>query len=88
MKEPAIITLILLSLFTQSSKAQIDTLAVMQNIVNNKSQYIGQPFSLLYNQLPIQIKYYFFPSTSPARDVALLIKRQPYNKNSTFISCP
>ncbi|MCB0740829.1 MAG: hypothetical protein R2796_10540 [Chitinophagaceae bacterium] len=35
-----------------------DTLAYLHNLVANKSQYIGQPFSLLKSSLQIQIKYF------------------------------
>ncbi len=35
-----------------------DTLAYLQTIVANKSQYIGQPFSVLQNSLQIQIKFF------------------------------
>lgn len=35
-----------------------DTLAYLQTIVANKAQYIGQPFSVLLNNLQIQIKYF------------------------------
>ncbi len=35
-----------------------DTLAYLQTIVANKSQYIGQPFSSLLNSLQIQIKHF------------------------------
>jgi len=45
---------------TSKLRAQpnIDTLAVLQTIVTNKSNYIGQPFSLLLGQLPLGIKYF------------------------------
>ncbi|MCB0710294.1 MAG: hypothetical protein KDC15_12990 [Chitinophagaceae bacterium] len=59
MKKLIFILVVSILLYAKSSSAQIDTSAVIQNIVNNKSQFIGQPFSILYNQLPIQIKYYF-----------------------------
>jgi len=47
--------------FTKNTKAQSgvpDTLAYLQTIVANKAQYIGQPFSVLYNNLQIQIKLF------------------------------
>ncbi|HQW83398.1 MAG TPA: hypothetical protein PK987_03000 [Ferruginibacter sp.] len=58
MKKILIIAVTIL-MVSKNVKAQTDTLTVIQNIVNNKAQYIGQPFSVLLNQLPIQIKYYF-----------------------------
>lgn len=49
------------TLFT-SAQAQTagvpDTLAYLQSIVANKSQFIGQPFSKLSDSLKIQIKYF------------------------------
>jgi len=45
---------------TKTIKAQVpDTLAYLQSIVATKAQYIGQPFSVLMNNLQIQIKFYF-----------------------------
>ncbi len=35
-----------------------DTLAYLQTIVANKANYIGQPFSALFNNLQIQTKYF------------------------------
>jgi len=35
-----------------------NTLAYLQTIVDNKSNYIGQPFSVLLDSLQIQIKYF------------------------------
>ncbi len=45
---------------TKETKAQgvLDTLAYLNTIVTNKSNYIGQSFSVLYNNLQIQIKYF------------------------------
>ncbi len=50
----------LVTISTRDTKAQAvpDTLAYLQNIVANKSQYIGQPFSVLYNNLQIQVKFF------------------------------
>ncbi len=61
-------TIIVLSFFlfthVATTKAQVpDTLAYLQNIVNNKSTYVGMPFSTLMNNLQIQIKFFSpFPS--------------------------
>lgn len=49
--------------FSKNTKAQSgvpDTLAYLQTIVANKAQYIGQPFSKLFDSLNlnIQIKYF------------------------------
>ncbi len=46
---------------TENAKAQTgvpDTLAYLQSVVDNKAQYIGQPFSTLLNNLQVQIKYF------------------------------
>lgn len=64
MKRILILTLAL-TLITQTGlKAQTgvpDTLAYLQTIVQNKAQYIGQPFAKLLDSLKIQVKY-FYPS--------------------------
>lgn len=54
-------TLLILLLVTcaYKSNAQVpDTLAYLKSIVANKGFYIGEPFSVLQNNLQIQIKYY------------------------------
>jgi len=52
--------IILLSVLFFSSSirafAQNDTVAILQTMVTNKSSYIGQPFSYLISQLPIQVQ--------------------------------
>lgn len=60
MKRIIFIFLITISVFAGDTKAQAvpDTLAYLQTIVNNKGNYVGQPFSVLLNQMPIQIKYF------------------------------
>ncbi|MCB0714489.1 MAG: hypothetical protein R2796_06600 [Chitinophagaceae bacterium] len=59
MKKITLIFVIVSTLFIQETKAQVtDTLAYLQNIVANKAQYVGQPFSVLYNNLQIQIKFF------------------------------
>ncbi|MBC7935737.1 MAG: hypothetical protein H7Y86_10345 [Rhizobacter sp.] len=60
MKKLFFLGLITILSITSKVKAQpnIDTLAVLQTIVANKSSYIGQPFSVLLSQLPISIKYF------------------------------
>ena len=64
MKKIALLFTIVSISFIQKTKAQVpDTLAYLQNIVANKSQYVGQPFSVLYNNLQIQVKH-FWPNTS------------------------
>ncbi len=58
--------IIALCTFSFSVRAQNgvpDTLAYLQQIVANKAQYIGQPFSVLQNVLAISIKN-FTPSAS------------------------
>lgn len=62
MKKILFFIIMALVFFTQKTKAQTgvpDTLVYLQNIVANKAQYIGQPFSLLNNSLQIEIKYFF-----------------------------
>ncbi|MBC7935738.1 MAG: hypothetical protein H7Y86_10350 [Rhizobacter sp.] len=58
MKKIVFLSFIILLAFTSKVKAQscVDTLAVLQTIVANKSSYIGQPFSVLESQLPIAVK--------------------------------
>ena len=57
MKKIIIIAVCLFLIKTNASKAQVtDTLAYLQQIVANKSSYIGKPFSALENDLKIQIK--------------------------------
>ncbi|MEQ1554985.1 MAG: hypothetical protein ABL929_12440 [Ferruginibacter sp.] len=46
------------NLNAQTPPPVTDTLAYLQNIVNNKALYIGQPFSVLLNTLSIQIKFF------------------------------
>jgi hypothetical protein len=62
MKKIFFIIILLFSAFFKNADAQTtgvpDTLAYLQTIVANKSQYIGQPFSSLLNNLQIQIKFF------------------------------
>lgn len=62
MKNILIIMIIFLSAFINKADAQNnglpDTLVYLQNIVTNKSNYIGRPFSVLLNDLQIQIKFF------------------------------
>lgn len=58
------IIIIVLFIFVTSTspKAQMgvtDTLVYLKSIVQNKAQYIGQPFSKLKDSLQIEIKFYF-----------------------------
>ncbi|MCB0710293.1 MAG: hypothetical protein KDC15_12985 [Chitinophagaceae bacterium] len=58
--------IIMIAALSNNTRAQTsvpDTLAFLQSIVVNKSQYIGQPFSVLYNSLQIQVKH-FWPNAS------------------------
>ena len=62
MKSIIILALALTFTTRSSLKAQTgvpDTLAYLQTIVQNKAQYIGQPFSRLVDSLQIQIKLFF-----------------------------
>ena len=63
MKNIIIVIFFMLSAFSKNVNAQTvppisDTLSYLQSIVNNKSQYIGQPFSVLMDSLQIQIKFF------------------------------
>ncbi len=62
MKKFFLILVVVITTFTKDVKAQTygvpDTLAYLLSIVSNKAQYIGQPFSVLKNNLQIQIKYF------------------------------
>ena len=61
MKKILVIMLLFIA-FAKESKAQTygvpDTLAYLQNIVASKAQYIGQPFTVLLNDLQIQVKFF------------------------------
>lgn len=60
MKKALLILLIIVSV-AKSTKGQTgvsDTLAYLQTIVANKSQFIGQPLSTLLKHLQINIKYF------------------------------
>jgi hypothetical protein len=61
MKKIIIILLIFGAIFKNASAQTTpvtDTLAYLQTIVANKANYIGQPFSILRNNLQIQIKFF------------------------------
>jgi len=61
LKNILIIGFIALISFTKNAKAQTgvpDTLAYLQSIVANKANYIRHPFSVLLNDLQIQVKYF------------------------------
>lgn len=60
MKKVICILYFSLFVFVKNSKAQRmpDTLAYLKSIVANKVTYIGKPFSVLYNALSIQLKYF------------------------------
>ncbi len=59
MKKLILILIIIASVKNIKAQGVPDTLAYLQTIVANKSQYIGQPFSVLKNNLQIEIKYFF-----------------------------
>ncbi|WP_447641021.1 MULTISPECIES: hypothetical protein [Chitinophagaceae] len=51
--------MLLISIIYNQLKAQVaDTAAYLKQIVAQKSQYIGKPFSTLARDLKIQIKYF------------------------------
>ena len=62
MKNKIFSVLIVFALCMLKTKAQPagvpDTLAYLQTIVANKTQYIGQPLSLLLNHLQIEVKQF------------------------------
>lgn len=70
MKNIFILTLIVSTIFSKEIKAQTgvpDTLVYLKTIEANKSQYIGQPFSILNNALHVEIKF-FQPFASKPHD--------------------
>ncbi|WP_447641029.1 MULTISPECIES: hypothetical protein [Chitinophagaceae] len=61
MKKIFLITLLLLSNKATHAQTQVDTIGLLQQaILNNKSNFIGKPFSTLVNALPasLPIKHY------------------------------
>ena len=62
MKKILFISILFTTLYSNNVKAQIfgvpDTLSYLQAIVFNKAQYVGQPFSNLYNDWQIQVKFF------------------------------
>ncbi len=70
MKKIFIILILIITISAKDTYAQNgvpDTLAYLQTIVDNKSNYIGQPFSALMNDLQIQIMN-FIPFASIPHD--------------------
>jgi len=54
-----ILIIAVISLSKANAQTNIpDTLAYMKTIVANKAQFIGKPFSVLYDSLKIQIKFF------------------------------
>ena len=56
-----IILILTITIFSKNINAQIgvpDTLTYLNSIVANKNIYVGQPFSVLYNVLSIQVKFF------------------------------
>lgn len=59
MKKTAFGLLIITLLFTRNVNAQVpDTLSYLQQIVNNKTFFIGKPFSVLKDSLKINIRFF------------------------------
>ena len=54
--------------FLSRAQAQIDTVAYLQTLVANKTQFIDQPFTKLRDCLKLQIKY-FGPYASKPSDI-------------------
>lgn len=68
MKKLFLIILFGLFCFSKGTLAQIgisDTLTYLKSIEANKSQYIGQPFSILLNTLQLDIKFFQPFATKP-----------------------
>jgi len=63
MKKIYFICIYLVICFANNAKAQsspvTDTLNYLNTIIANKASYVGKPFSILMNDLQIQIKYFF-----------------------------
>ena len=63
MKKIFFISALLVICFANNTKAQsqpvTDTLSYLNTIVANKASYVGKPFSVLMNDLQIQIKFFF-----------------------------
>ena len=59
----SILLLLTVFIFQLTGRAQnrpiSDTLAYLKTIETNKSQFIGQPFSVLLDSLDISVKFYF-----------------------------
>ncbi|MBS1626939.1 MAG: hypothetical protein JSR09_07600 [Bacteroidetes bacterium] len=95
MKKIFFISLIIMLANTKNINAQTgvpDTLAYLQNIVANKAQYIGQPFSILKNSLQIQVKF-FFPFASLPYDKTKETSTQfsfyfPQNADEMYLTYP
>ncbi|MFZ4770082.1 MAG: hypothetical protein ACOYLO_07855 [Ferruginibacter sp.] len=84
------------SAFIKNADAQTtgvpDTLAYLQTIVANKSQYIGQPFSVLLSNLQISIKF-FSPFGSIPHDKTKETSTEfsfyfPQNANEIYLTYP
>jgi hypothetical protein len=65
MKKIKLILIFVAIFIANKSKGQVpDTLNYLRSLVTNKSQFVGQNFTHLVNQLPIQIRYFFARSLS------------------------
>lgn len=95
MKKIFILTLIVSVLFSKEIKAQTgvpDTLVYLKNIVANKTQYIGKPFSVLLADLQIQIKH-FMPNTDIIHDISKETSTSfgfyfPQNSDEMYLAYP
>lgn len=95
MKKIFILTLIVSVLFSKEIKAQTgvpDTLVYLKNIVSNKTQYIGKPFSVLLADLQIQIKH-FMPNTDIIHDISKETSTSfgfyfPHNSEEMYLAYP
>src|SRR6478672_13242078 len=92
MKKVVLILSVLFLANVSNVKAQNDTLAILQNVVTNKSNYIGQSLSSLTSQLPIQIKYFFPSPPRPANTYkeyyTLIAFNFPYNPEQLHLTYP
>ena len=69
-----------------------DTLGYLQNIVSNKANYIGHPFSTLQSNMQIQIKH-FWPNASLSYDRTKETSTQfafyfPQNAEEIYLTYP
>lgn len=92
MKKIILILSVVLIANVGNVNAQADTLAILQGIVANKSNYIGQSFSVLLGQLPLHVKY-FAPNrgrttTRNKENSTQIAFNYPYNPSQLYLTYP